>query len=1109
MKLLMICLLAATMYASAAVNGQTVSFSKKNASISDIFIEIKKQTGYNFLYKDALLRFSRPVNIAVSNMPVGKALDLTFKDQPLTYNIVDKTIIIKEDPQKKLLLGVPVIVTGTVLDELGKPLAGASILVKGQTRGTSTNAKGEFTIDVAPDAVLEVSSVGYEPQQVNVDKRETLTIVLKASQGSLDEVIAIGYGRTTRGKNVTSVSTLKPDAITNLGAASVGDGLAGRVPGLIVSASGGGPGKKPTISIRGGGTPVYVIDNIISSEAQFQTLNINDIENISFLKDGPATAIYGVAAGNGLVLVTTKRGTKGKMNVNYNFTRSISQNTYLPEKLNAYEYVTLQNQVAAAEGAAPVFQDADVQKYKDHSDPLNFQDNDWQGLTLKRYAPQSQHNLSMSGGNEQMQYFASLGYLDQGSLYKFDTKWLKRYNYRLHVTGNFEKIGLKTTIGLYGVNEINRDVLSAYAPSQNYNVWGHIQNRSPIDKAYADLAHTKYANQGDHPIVEIDPRSGYLKNEGRDINGLLEVQWSVPGVKGLSFKGNGNLRQSQSFIRGWNVTAPQYAIGSDVPSQPASAPSLSVTATTGYNYVLQGFGDYTRTFGDHSLSVMGGYEEAYGFGESVNASRNSYVFLLDQLFAGPVGTSRNSGSSSENVRNAWLGRLNYDYKGKYFFEGAFRYDGSDLFPEGKRKGFFPGGVLGWVISKEPFMKALDNSNIINYLRGRVSYGSVGQIERNGAGDPVIGYFSYVPGYGSGSGYVVGGVLQPSLNPPAIPSPDITWYTQQSFNTGLDFATLNNRLSGSVDYFYLRNTGYLASLSASLYTDPLGTALPFRLSNGAFRRAGFDFGLKYSDHAGKLKYTVGANFTRFDQLWEVNANEDSATLKNPYMTSYHQTGFLTTGLYALGLYQNATDIINNPRKRNTTLAPGDIMYQDVNGDGKIDNDDFRRIGKNGFPRVNYGFNADLSYEGWFLNMLWQGSGKRSVYLGDVFQGNSASSIRYVFQTEDRWSASNPGAQYPRLLSSGGVNGSNNDGSSDFWVINAGYLRLKAVQLGYNFKDLLAKRLRFVSDLRITLSGTNLVTFSKLLDYGLDPETGSNNNYDYPVQRTYALSINLGF
>jgi TonB-linked SusC/RagA family outer membrane protein len=1117
MRITALVLLATAMQVSANGFGQSISLSKRKISLERLFTEVNRQTGFNFIYNDALLKKTRPFSIHVSNLSLRETLELVLNKHGLSYKIVDKTIILRpagivnqptEEKDPFELVAVPV--KGTVTDAAGVPLEGVTILQKGKSSGTTTDENGNFSLEVDENSTIEISYVGYEKQSIKVGKINSFNITLEKLPNDLGEVIVVGYGTTTRAKNITSVTTLKSDKIQNLGATSVGEALAGRVSGIIVNASGGGVGKRPAISIRGGGQPVYVIDDIISTEFQFQTLNINDIENISFLKDGPATAIYGVAAGNGIILVTTKRGSKGKMAANYSFGHDLAQPTILPSKISSFELTSLINKVDELEGNVGRYDPEEIQKFKDQSDPLNYPNNDWQKLVLKNFAPTTRHNLSITGGNKQLQYYASLGYQHQGTLYTFNTNWMKRYNYRLSVTSEFEKIGLKATVAIYGASETRRDAASTYG-SGYYFVWGHIQNSAPMERAFADLERTKYANKGDHPLVEIDPRSGYVKNEDRDNNANVILNWTVPGVKGLSFRANGNYRQSQFYGRSWNATAPQYAIGSDVPA-PSNAPNLQNSTATGYNYVLQGFGEYKRSFGEHNLSTMLGYEEAYLHTENFLAARNGYVFGLDQLFAGPQSTATNNGSAREEVRNAWLGRLVYDYKNKYFFEGSFRSDGSDYFPAGKRRGFFPGAAVGWVISNEKFMEGLNDKNILNYLRYRISYGSVGQIERDVNGNPIIGYFSYLPGYIQGNGYVVNGVLQPSLNPPAIPSPDISWFDQRSFNTGFEFATLNNRLSGALDYFYLRTTGFLASPSGQGYTDPLGTALPTRRSNGAFRRAGFDFNLKYSNSAGKLQYTVGANFTKFDQLWEVNPNEDSSVLKNPYTTSYHQTGFLQTALLTGGLYQNSADIINNPRRRTSVLAPGDIMYRDANGDGKIDSDDLRRAGKHGFPRTNFGFTADLKYGNWFMNMLWQGSGHRSVYLGDVFQSNYSTSIRYDFQLEDRWEAGkggNAGAQFPRMVSGSGVNGGNNGEISDWWIVNAGYVRLKALQIGYDFKKLLVNRLGFVQDLRVTLSGTNLLTFSEIQKFGLDPETGSANNYDYPSQRVYSLNVNIGF
>lgn len=1106
MRLTAILFLATALQVSAIGFGQNISVSKKRIGLERFFKEVNKQTGYNFIYNEDLVSKTRFFSLNINKMPLRQALDLVLQDKPFTYRIVDKTIILRsgttdlKDEEFRLII-LPV--KGRVLDVSGNPLAGVSIVQKGKTTGTSTDENGYFSFDVDENSIIEISYVGYLTKSFRVGKDTELNnITLEKSANDLGEVVVIGYGTTTKGKNIAAVSTIKADKIQNLGAVSVGEALAGRVPGVIVNASGGGPGKKPTISIRGGGTPLYVIDDIISTEGQFQTLNINDIENISFLKDGPATAIYGVAAGNGIILVTTKRGTKGKVAVNYNYGRDWTQPTILPNKISSYDIASLTNKVDEMEGNPGRYAPEDVQKYRDQSDPLNFPNTDWQSLVLKKFAPQNRHNLSVSGGNKQTQYYASMGYLNQGTLYVNNTNWLKRYNYRVSVSSEFEKIGLKTTVALYGTTESQRNPNSSYG-SGYYYVWGHIQNSSPMEKAFADLERTRFSNKGDHPLVEVSPESGYARNEDRDINGNVVLNWAVPGVKGLSFKGNANFRQFNSSSRSWNATAPQFSIGSTVPVA-TNKPNLGLGNLNGYNYVLQAFGLYDRNFGQHSISAMLGYEEAYGYSELSNTGRNSYDFNFDQLNYGPQSTIFNNGVMSESVRNALLGRLSYNFRNTYFLEASFRNDGSDLFPEGNRRGFFPGAAVGWVLSNERFMEFITKHKILDYLKFRISYGEVGQNTVDG-----LTAFAYVPGYTLGSGYVVNGVLQPSLNMPAIPSPDITWYKMKTFNTGIDFATLNNKLSGSLDYFYLETTNYLASASGQRYTDPLGTALPFRLSNGAKRRAGFDGSLRYSNTVGKLSYSVGANYTYFNELWAVNPNEDSATLKNPYTTSYHQTAFLQTALHAAGLYQDAASILNNPRRISSVLAPGDIMYVDANGDGKIDNADLRRAGNATFPRSMFGFTADLRYRSWFFSMLWQGSGKRSMYLGDVFRSNYVGNIRYDFQTEDHWEPGAGNTQFPRLLSGSGVNGGNNEQTSDFWIIDAGYLRLKALQIGYDFKPLVANKANFITDLRLTLSGTNLLTFSKLKKYGLDAETGSTNNYDYPTTRVYSINLNIGF
>ncbi|MBN8857525.1 MAG: TonB-dependent receptor [Sphingobacteriales bacterium] len=1104
MKLTAILLLSACLQVSAIGFSQQITLKVKKKSLEQVCLEIGKQSGYQFFFNERLLKDAKKISVELENSTIEQALYACFKDQPFNYAIIKKTIVItkKENVSTDVIMEYPqppTEISGKIMDENGNVLAGATIKVKGRNETAIADENGRFVIAADKGDRLVFSFVGFEMQEVLIGERNNINIVMKIARQNLDETVIIGYGKTSVRKNTAAVSTLRGESLSNLPLPTLGDGLAGRVPGLIVTSSGGGPGKVPTISIRGGETPVYVIDDIILSEFDFRTLNINDIENISFLKDAGAAGIYGLVAGGGVVLVTTKRGSAGKMSARYDFSYDLSQPTILSKKITSYEVALAINQRAANAGELLPFSEEVLQKYRDQTDPLNYPNTDWQGLTLKKFAPQKRHNLSISAGNKQLQFYGSIGYFDQGTLFTFNTNWLKRYNYRMNITGSFEKIGLKTTLGIYGVSEELRIPSSQYG-SGYYFIWGHIQNRSPMESAFADEAQTRYAAGADNPLVEMDPRSGYNRTENRNLNGLLNITWSVPKIEGLEVRVNGNFRQDQSWNKSWSATAPQYSVGSDVPLA-QNTPNLSAGAGSGYSYTLQALLGYDRTFlKKHTISVLGGYEENYGYSENLSASRTSYLFNIDQLFAGPNAGIQNNGSASENARAAYLGRLKYDYLSKYFLEGSFRYDGNgNLFPKDKRWGFFPSASLAWIISKEEFFDLFNQENILNYLKLRTSYGTVGQNSN-------AGNFDYIPGYSINTqAYVIDGQLVPGFGNPGFASPDITWFSQESFNIGADFASLNSRLSGTFDYFYNRTINYLASPSGVSYTDPLGTNLPTVNSNGAFRRAGYEFSLRYNNRIGNLEYNAGVNFVKFDQLWEVNPNEDSATLKNPSTRTTHQTGYYGAGLHTYGYYQSAQDILLNPTLSNASglLRPGDLWYEDTNGDGKIDEADYRRIGSNTFPRINYGFTLDLKYRSWMLNMLWQGSGSRSVYLGDRIQ---ISQI-YPFQL-DYWTPANQGAQFPRPVSVAS-NGSNNVATSDFWIVDGRYLRLKALQIGYDFKKSLLKNARFISDLRLILSGTNLLTFSPLNKYYMDAETGSTNNYDYPTQRVYSASINVGF
>ena len=606
-------------------------------------------------------------------------------------------------------------------------------------------------------------------------------------------------------------------------------------------------------------------------------------------------------------------------------------------------------------------------------------------------------------------------------------------------------------------------------------------------------------------MVEVSPESGYSKWDYKMFMGLFNAEWSVKGVEGLKLKVGGNYRYFMSDSKLWNKTAPQYDLNGV--KGPDATVSLTYNTGSARMWTTQYFADYNRSFLDetHNVSATLGFEQTYSFYRGFNALRKNYIFMIDQIGAGPSDSMENGGSESEFGRAGLVARASYNYKKKYFVEGSLRHDGSDLFPKDRRWGNFYAGSLAWAISEESFFQPLKDRNILNYFKVRATYGETGL-------DNGVGSFSYLTSYNLAErGYVLGGSIVPTFSEGNLISPDITWYTRSTFDIGFDFNSLGERLAGSFDYFYMKTTGYLTSPSNVNYTDPLGLSLPKVKSDGEHRRAGYEFALSWKDHVGDFNYEVGANFTYFDQLVSTAWDEDLASQKNPYKRLVQQKGFYTNGYTNLGYYQNSDQVLNSPRlESSSNLVAGDIQYKDMNGDGFIDSNDQWRIGKNSFPRGNYGIYANLSYKGFSLNMLFQGATSRDMYLDDVVRGQSTSgySIVYPYQL-DYWMPDNRDAKYPRIAMNSNVNGNNNYQTSDFWLTNGRYIRLKSLQLGYDFRKTLLKDIKWLYKCQVVLSGQNLFTISPATKYGFDPETGSTNNYDYPVQRVYAVSLNLGF
>ncbi len=997
--------------------------------------------------------------------------------------------------------------TGIVTDATGLAVIGATVRVKGTQNGVVTDMDGKFMLrNVAKGSTIEISYIGYKTKFV-VWNGKRLNLTLLEDKKSLDEVVVVGYGSSTKRDLISSVSTVKTEQLANIPTTNMAQGLAGRSPGLIVKASGGGINATPSISIRGGGAPIYVIDGVIRSAQDFMNLSSEDIENMSILKDASATAVYGSRATNGIIQVTTKKGRAGKMSISYDFNTSFAQPNIWPEQMDIWDQAKYANIGAVNDGKTPVYTEEAIQKFRDGSEPESFSNTKWRDVVLNKWAKQQKHSVRLTGGFGKSRYFLSLGHVNQNSMYKSGTNWMKRTNFRSSISTYLDKFDLRVNATLDGYRQSNNHPYSSKL-SGYYQTFSWINNLSP-----ALPARNKFGlpyNLKENPLSETSADAGNIRGINNVINGKGELIWGIPKIKGLKLRLATNYRFYSETEKKWRKDPAQYNWDSKVAVY-AEKPLVRHKAASGYSFTNQAFLDYNGKFGKHTVSALAGFEQSYTKGEDYWGQREHYAFAIPQMSVGDANSQTNGGYEYEIGRAAYIGVLKYNYDSRYYVEGNLRRDGSDYFAPDKRWGTFFSGSMGWLVTSEKFMKALVDKNILNLLKFRASYGETGL-------DSSAGRWAYMTSYNLDTqSYVVNGEFVPGFSEGSMPSPDLTWYTTKQTDFGFDFASLNNRLYGSFDYFYYSTKGYLMAPTGESYLNTIiGIGLPKVKSESELRRDGVELQLGWRDHIGDFSYDISTNYTYFNELWALNEAEGEAQEMNPYQRTQQHGGYYGLLQHNLGYYKSADDVINSPADlgamKTGYLTAGDLKYEDVNGDGQIDGSDKRRRGKSTFPRGQFGLNINLGYKGFYFSTLFQGSTSFDMYIpGSAAMQTGQTSdraVRYDYQT-DFWTIDNRNAQYPRLMSNTGLNGNNNYASSDFWLVDGAYLRMKDFQFGYDFKHTLLREFKYLTKVKLGISGQNLFTVSKATKYGLDPETSSTSGYGYPVERIIALSLNLGF
>jgi TonB-linked SusC/RagA family outer membrane protein len=1025
-------------------------------------------------------------------------------------------------------------VSGRVIDAQQQGLPGVSVVVKGTTTGAVTDGEGRYSLNVPRDGIaLVFSYIGYVSQEIPIDGKSTINVNMADDTKSLNEVIVVGYG-TQRKETITgSVVAVKGTDLVKSPTTNLSNSLAGRLAGVTAVNRSGEPGYDgSTIRIRGTNTlgnnsALVVVDGIPDRAGGLDRINPADIETISVLKDASA-AIYGSRAANGVILITTKRGKTGKPQLSYSFNQGIAQPTVVPKLANAGQYAEMLNDLnvyelpvsewsAATQGfktngtytrpdgtvrTAP-YSPTDIQKYNDGSDPWGHPNTDWYKSTLKTWSPQSRHNLQLTGGTEDFKYLASLGYQNQDAFYKNSATGYKQYDVRLNIDANISKY-LHVALGILGREEFR------YYPTRGAGAIFRMQMRGkPNQPAFwPDGRPGPDIENGENPVVITTNATGYDRDKRDYIQTNGQLDFKIPGVDGLKLQATAAVDKLNQNNRRWETPWTLYERGSGVdangvPNLVASVrgpaePRLTLGNNTQLNILLGLIGTYERKFGDHGLTALVGVNRETIQGDNFNAYRRYFISpAIDQLFAGGALEQNNGGSAFNRARLNYFSRLAYNYKDKYLFEFLSRYDGSDIFPQATRYGFFPGVMAGWVVSEEGFWKR--NVPIMNYFKVRASYGQLGNDQIYFPGTTTLATYQYLATYGFNT-YIINNGQQQTLSEARIPNPTITWEVANNADIGIEGQLFNGKVAFEFDYFNNLRTSILYPRNASV---PRTTGLTLPPENiGKVRNSGFDGQISYNGQAGALRYSVGVNGGYSQNkiiFWDEapGAPEWQRTTGKPinaYITYQYD-----------GVFATQADIDANRLDYSAivkTLRPGDMKYKDFDGDGKITPNDQVRNNRTDLPLFQGGMNITASYKNFDLTVLFQGAAGAQQYISLNESGNIGNYLQEIYT--DRWTVDNPSSVHPRIANRSDQYYS---GGNTYWLRSADYLRLKNFELGYTIPETFGKKIG-VSSLRLYVNALNAVTIFNGLG-SFDPETNAANGQYYPQSRIINGGLTLRF
>lgn len=1077
-----------------------ITLNVNDTRFQDVLTAIGAQAKVKFAYSPELIDQYQKVTLHVEGARLADVLNRILPAD-ISFKVVGKQIVLA--PRPPVTTGgtatlVPDAtreeavaafkVSGKVTDAGGVSLPGVNVLVKGTTLGTSTDADGGYTLEVASgDATLVFSFIGYATQEVQINNRTAIDVVLVEDLTTLTEVVVIGYGTQEKKEVTNAVAQVSGVTVLESKSATVSNALSGRVPGLIINQRNSRPGGDgATYYIRGMSTfrdasALVVVDGVANRDG-LDRLDPNDIESITVLKDASA-AIYGAQAANGVILVTTKRGSSDKPKVSYSYNHGFVSPVRLMKMSDAATYARGLNDLADQQTAPRPYSDATIQQYENGT----LRGTNWFDEVYRNYFNQSRHSLTLSGGNETVKYFLSGGKLAQGSLLtNDDISKYDQYNFRSNVD---VKVNKRLSLGL---DIAGRRQNTNYTYIDQNTLYAAAVLSSPLIPATVE-GYPGRGRSNNNPLA-IVASPAYDKTRFNLFNGTFRYRYEIPKVEGLFVDGFAALDYWQSNRKQfqWPHSVYDYQGGILTRIQNNTATSLTQTNEQNNSITLNAKLNYQKTVGLHDIGAFIAVERNETRYDFLRAARNGFVSdQVDELFAGASSGQTNNGNAAETARLNYFGRLSYTYNGRYIAQFQFRQDGSYRFADGKQWGFFPGASLGWVLSEENFMKGV---SAITFLKLRTSYGLLGNDR--------INPFQYLNLYSfsSNTGYVIGGQNQNIINPSVTANPDVTWERKKTFDVGVEGSLFNGKLSFEFDYFRMRTSEILSKRSITVpgYTGLNPSNLPDE-NIGIVDNNGIDGQVNYKGRLNNdLTFNVGVNATYarntlvyFDEVDNLESYQNAEGKPIGALLLYE----------AIGIYRTQEDLDNYPGL-NGTKRLGDPIYKDMNGDGLINSDDRVRSDLSSTPQIQYGVVFGAQYKGFDLSGNFMGQARAIVQFDYVFgEGNNTP----AYWVKNAWSPSNPEGSLPRL----GRGKPNQNEGSNFNTRSVAFLRLKNIELGYTLPKSLVSRVGIAS-VRVYVNAYNILTFDKLKKDGLtDPEEINPQGWQFPQTKSVNMGLSVNF